>query len=355
MQYLSKTAIHSSGKGPATIYRIPGLIVTKKGTIITYCEGRTGRSDWSATEVVSRRSEDNAVSWSEETCLAHAPEGESLNNPVMIAGKDGTVHFLWQIRYRHTFYQKSTDDGISFSSPVEITSLFETYKTRNGIEWNVYALGPGHGIALENGRLVIPTWIAFGKGDDHGPACVSTIYSDDNGATWNAGDIVPWDEGCPNMNETAAVQLSDGRVMLNIRNHCKENLRATSISKDGASDFSQYRLEQSLPDPICFGSIAQLPLPDKLALVFCNCKTHPCKENFFTRSRENLTVQLSFDDGESWCHSRFLEQCSGYSDIFASPDGKWIYCYYEHDHADLIHSEPRHLTLAKFNLEWLQD
>ncbi len=64
---------------------------------------------------------------------------------------------------------------------------------------------------------------------------------------------------------------------------------------------------------------------------------------------------MSNDDGENWTVSRKLEERSGYSDIAVSPDGKWIYCYYEHDCADILHTEPRHLTLAKFNAEWLKD
>ena len=45
MQFLSKTAIHTSGKGPSLIYRIPGIIVTARDTILTCCEGRSGQSD----------------------------------------------------------------------------------------------------------------------------------------------------------------------------------------------------------------------------------------------------------------------------------------------------------------------
>lgn len=355
MQFLSKTSIHTSGKGLYPIYRIPGLIVTAKGTIITYCEGRTGRSDWSAGAVVSRRSGDEGASWSDEICLSEAPAGESVNNPVMISGKDGKVFFLWQICYRRTFFQVSCDDGMTFSDPIEITPVFEAYRTLHKMEWNVYALGPGHGIELSDGRLIVPVWISYGKGNEHGPACVSTIYSDDSGATWKAGEIVPWDEGCPNMNETAAVELSDGRVMLNIRNHSKEFLRATSISSDGYSRFSSYHLEEALPDPICFGSMVKGFFDGAYGVLFCNCDVLPCKENFYSTERKNLTVKLSLDNGNTWKTSRLLELRSGYSDISVSNNGNWIYCFYEHDCSDIIHTEPRHLTFAKFNLEWLKN
>lgn len=354
MQFLSKTAIHTSGKGPSLIYRIPGIIVTARDTILTCCEGRSGQSDWSGEAIVSRRSEDGGLSWSEERCLVSGL-GESVNNPVMIAGNDGLVHFLWQTRYRRTFYQRGLDDGRSFSPPREITRVFDTYRTRDGIRWNVYALGPGHGIQTGGGRLVQPVWISFGEGDSHGPAVVSSIYSEDNGETWQAGEVIPWDDRCPNMNETTAAELSDGRVLFNIRNHSPEFLRAVSVSPDGFSRFSPCRLDPALPDPICFGSLAAASIEGKHTLLFSNCGVRPCRENFYSRARRNLTVRLSRDDGETWPVSRRLEIGAGYSDMAVSRDGKWFYCYYEHDCSDILHSEPRHLTLAKFNLEWLED
>ena len=354
MQFISKTAIHRSGQGPCRIYRIPGVIATPRNTVITYCEGRAGQSDWSGQMILSRRSEDGGVTWSEERCLA-AGEGEPVNNPVMIAGRDGTVHFLWQKNYRRTFYQRSLDDGKTFSAPREITGIFSGYRTKYGIDWNVYALGPGHGIETSAGRLVQPVWVSFGEGNSHGPACVSSIYSEDGGETWQIGEIVPWDEGCPNMNETTAAELSDGRVLFNIRSDCPESVRATSVSPDGFSGFGPYRLEMALPDPVCFASLVSSRAEGRHALLFSNCAVKPERENFYSRQRRNLTVRLSFDDGDTWPLSRKLAERAGYSDMAASPDGKWFYCYYEDDCSDVLHSEPRCLTLAKFNLEWLAD
>lgn len=352
MQAINKISVFTSHKSKHPIYRIPGIVVSTNDVIITYCEGRMAVSDWSTKSIVMKRSLDGGQTFEDEQVIASSPTGEAVNNPVMIASKDGTIHFLWQILYRRTFYQKSTDDGKTFTKPIEITSIFDSYKDI-GLNWNVYALGPGHGIEMSNNTLVIPVWIATGHGDDHGPACVSTIYSKDNGVTWKTGEVVAYDDNCPNMNETTCAELSDKSLMLNIRNHSPIYRRAISISKTGYSNFSPYTLDHTLSDPICFGSIASGKLDSKDVIAFVNCANYPNVNNFYNRERKNLTLRLSYDDAKTWAFSREIELRAGYSDIAFSNDQQWIYCFYEHDVEDIYKSEPRHLTLAKVNLDWI--
>lgn len=60
--------------------------------------------------------------------------------------------------------------------------------------------------------------------------------------------------------------------------------------------------------------------------------------------RENLTLKLSRDDGQSWPVSRTLEAGpSAYSDLAVLPDGT-VLCFYE---------AGNELKLARFNLAWL--
>ena len=57
---------------------------------------------------------------------------------------------------------------------------------------------------------------------------------------------------------TAAVELADGRVMLNIRHESEPRLRGVSISPDGVTGWSKVRFDGALPDPVCFGSLVRL-------------------------------------------------------------------------------------------------
>ena len=55
-----QTPVFVSGKGGYHIYRIPALVVSKKGTLLAFCEGRkTGRGDHGDLDLILKRSTDN--------------------------------------------------------------------------------------------------------------------------------------------------------------------------------------------------------------------------------------------------------------------------------------------------------
>jgi sialidase-1 len=274
-----------------------------------------------------------------------SPDGEiTVNNPVAIVDRPGgTVHFLYCVEYGRCFYTRSDDEGATFARPVEITAALEPL--RKQYDWKVLATGPGHGIQLKNGRLVVPVWLSTGTGGHaHRPSCVTTIVSDDHGKTWTAGAIVVNDPRLANPSESAVVELSDGRVMLNIRHESKPHFRAVSISPDGAADWSAPRLDDALPEPICMASLVRLP-GTKSRILFSN------PNNPIGRERKNVSVRLSYDDGKTWPVTKSLEPGPrGYSDLAVGPDGT-IYCFYERGKT----SPARALCLARFNLEWLTD
>jgi len=151
----------------------------------------------------------------------------------------------------------STDDAATFSKPVDITGTFE--RCRDEYEWKVIATGPGHGTQLDNGRLIVPVWLSDGTGGHaHRPSIVSVIYSDDHAKTWQRGDVVVRHPELKNPSETLAVQLSDGRVMLNIRNESSEHRRAVSYSNNGATGWTAPVFHNELVEPVCMGSMTRL-------------------------------------------------------------------------------------------------
>lgn len=115
------------------------------------------------------------------------PGVTTYNNIVPIVDEDeSVVHFLFCSSYARACYMRTADDGDTFTDPVEITETFEGY--RDEYDWKVIATGPGHGIKHSGGRLIVPVWLSDGTGGHaHRPSIVSTIYSDDGGATWERG------------------------------------------------------------------------------------------------------------------------------------------------------------------------
>jgi sialidase-1 len=357
-----KTDLFTAGEGRYALYRIPGMVHTANGTLLAYCEARKNAgSDWGAIDVWLRRSTDHGKTWEAARQIVEPPAGPknpvavrqglgrdgevTVNNPVAIADrKAGVVHFLFCVEYARCYYMRSEDDGRTFSRPVEITRTFE--KFRPEYAWQVLATGPGHGIQLRTGRLVIPVWLSTGTGGHaHRPSCVSTLYSDDGGRTWERGEIVVNHPTLVNPSETAAAELTDGRVLLNIRHEGKEQRRAFSISPDGAREWSPVALDPALPDPVCMGSLARVPGGP---LLFSN------PHNGESRERKNLTVKLSEDDGKTWPAAAVLEPGpSGYSDLAAARDGT-VYCFYERGATGTRATQPAALTLARFNLAWVR-
>ena len=369
-QFESKRLFEGNTAG-YKLYRIPGIIVTRKGSILAYTEARrTGSGDWDSIDILMRRSTDAGRTFSPQRVIAHAPgrierspvaierkqsrpDDVTYNNPVAIADSNGDVHFLFCVEYMRAFYMRSDDDGNAFSRPVEITSAFDAFRPEYA--WRVLATGPGHGIQLRNKRLLVPVWLSLAtEGNGHHPSVNATIFSDDDGKTWHRGDIaVANTPEFPDPNESAAVELEDGTVMLNVRTEAKENRRTVVVSKDGATHWSAPRLDQSLPDPICFASIARF----RHHLLFVNPDnlTRADGRDLRSRDRVNLTVRLSDDDGAHWIAKRTIEPgATGYADLAVMPGGT-ILCLYEKVTKEPDGSTKHGEMLARFNLEWLTE
>ena len=370
---LRQTELWHENEGGYRMYRIPGIVVTKAGTILAYAEARRhSGNDWDTIDIVMRRSTDGGNTFSEQEVVAHAPnvprstvalerkqanpEDVTYNNPIAIADRNGTVHFLFCREYARVYYMRSNDDGRSFSAPREITSIFGQYRSR--FNWRVVATGPGHGIQLANGRLLIPVWMALGtEGNGHHPSINATIFSDDDGRTWGAGDIaVPNTSETPDPNETTAVQLVDGSVMLNVRTQSAEHRRTIVTSRNGSSNWSQPHFQQDLPDPICFASLLRFSTTrtaSKNRLLFSNPDnlSRADGKNEISRDRRNLTIHLSYDEGKTWPVKKTVEGgSSGYSDLALLPGGT-VLCLYEAG-GEFPHER---LVLARFKLGWLTD
>ncbi|MBU3812851.1 MAG: glycoside hydrolase, partial [Candidatus Niameybacter stercoravium] len=173
MSKLVSVNIENYNEGRFKSYRIPGIVISSKGTIIVYYETRlSAYDDWSAMGIGMKRSTDQGKTFSKRQMIAIS-EDLAVNNPVMIASQDGRIHFLWQKDYRQLFYQVSTDDGLTFSDPVSILDAVTAFKEEYC--WSLFAIGPGHGIEMRNGRLVVPIWLARGEGNNHYPTQVSTL------------------------------------------------------------------------------------------------------------------------------------------------------------------------------------
>ncbi len=297
-------------------HRIPGIVVTRRGTVIIYCEARTGiteyslydKNDWCLMDIYCQRSTDGGETFGEPIYLARGTERfATVNNPVMIVGNDNVLHLLFCRNYgmhgAGIWYRRSTDDGLTWSPERELTE-FAASTPHNRI-----AFGPTHGICTRDGRLMTAVWMTE-------PAHSYVFYSDDNGRTWAVS--APADA---NTNETNVAELSDGSILLNSR---ATPFRLVTVSPDGISGWSPTRPVRQLPDPSCCAGMTTVRVEGlQEALLFVNCAS--------TEGRTHVTLRCSFDDGNTYPKSVLIsEQEGGYADV--AVDGKGcIYVLYESD------------------------
>lgn len=303
-------------------FRIPSVIVTPKGTVLAFCEGRKkSRSDTGDIDLLLKRSTDSGKSWSPTTVVWNDADNVCGNPCPVVDAKTGTIwllltHNLGQDTEakivagtskgtRTVWVTHSTDDGVTWAQPTEIT------KSVKKAGWTWYATGPGVGIQLRSGRLLIPCDSMSEGGrvlESH------VILSDDGGRSWRLGGIVG-----PGCNECQAIERSDGSVLLNMRSYLPGNRRQIAVSTDGGESFTKPIPDAALIEPVCQASILRLPDVAR-GVIFSNPAS---------TKREKMTVRLSRDDGKTWPHAAILQAGpAAYSCLTVLRDGQ-IGCLYE--------------------------
>lgn len=339
-----------SGEGGYHTYRIPALITATDGTLLAFCEGRkNSRYDAGDIDLLLRRSTDGGATWGPvQVIWDDGPNtagnpcpvvdertgriwmtstrnlGEDIESEILAETGEGT-RTVW------VFY--SDDHGATWSKPREITA---DVKRDN---WTWYATGPGVGIQLESGRLVIPCDHAVAGTKRYGS---HAIYSDDGGASWKIGGVIP-----DRVNECQVVEMADGSLLLNMRSYHRLNRRAVARSTDGGLTWSELWHDDALVEPVCQASflrytLARDPQHNRNRVLFLN----PAATN-----RTNMTLRLSYDEAATWPVSRVLHAGpSAYSSIAILPNGQIGTLYECGDD-----SPYQAIRFGRVDLRWLTD
>jgi sialidase-1 len=326
-------------------YRIPSLIVTPKGTILAFAEARkANKSDFGHIETVLRRSSDGGTSWSPIQVVASDGENAVQNPTTVIDRSNGTVWLMLiridgakyknekdlvasAARTRSVWVTRSRDDGATWEKPRDIT------ESVCRPDWRDCVPGPGVGIQMRSGRLVIPA-CHFTVGSSMDDAVNAPMVSDDHGATWKLGGDTD-----PKMDESHVVELSDGSLLLNMRSNRGLGRRGTALSRDGGMSWSKVTDDPTLVEPVCEGCLIRY---SDATLLFSN----PANEK---RGRSRLTVRASYDEGKTWPLAKLLHAGpSAYSCLAVLPD-RTIGCLYEHG----VKSPAATITFARFSFGWL--
>jgi len=318
-------------------YRIPSLITAPNGDLIAAIDERVpscadlrGSAD---INIVQRRSTDNGKTWGDIETVVDFPLGKSASDPSMIVDKETGEVFLFynymdfenekDVYYLHVV--KSEDNGKTWSEPQDITSQIAKPEWHNDFKF----ITSGRGTQTTSGRL-LHTLVNLNSG-------LHLFASDDHGKSWFLIDtaIKPADE-------SKVIELSDGRYMINSRVNTKEGHRYVHISNDEGKTWETSPV-QELKDPGNNASIIRYNVEgknDKTRLLFSNSNN--------PKSRENLTVRISYDEGKTWSEGKTVyEGPAAYSDLTVLENGE-IGVFFEAD--DYTKN-----LFTSFTLEWLTD
>ena len=317
-------AVRKAGDDNVHTYRIPGIMTTDKGTLISVYDIRYKHSgDLPANiDVGMSRSTDGGRTWQPMKIIMDmgAPhENNGVGDPSVLfdpVTKKIWVAALWSKGNRSIAGSEpglspdttgqfvlvsSDDDGLTWSQPYSITSQV---KDPN---WHLYFNGPGNGIAMQDGTLVFPSQY-WDESKKPGIPHSSVIYSKDHGKTWQSGVGAK-----SNTTESQVVETTPGTLMLNMRDN-RGKFRSVSTTPDlGKTWVEHFTSYKALIDPVCMASIIKATVDadgnNKDILFFSNVHSQ--------RGRFDMSIRASTDLGNSWPESRVLlideRECYGYS------------------------------------------
>jgi sialidase-1 len=336
---------------------LPAITVAMDGSVLLF------RDDRPKGVILVSRSEDGGKTWSPaitvgELVVVGADDKKYAENfgksiigiPVVDETTGDVMIFTSSMKSANILY-RSSDHGKSWKQenilihPDENGWFSSTCSTCEA------------GITLRygknRGRLLVPTRVFVEYvNKEHGRKYFgqhygSAIYSDDHGKTWHHSEPLP-EKGT---GETGLVELSDGRIYYNSRNHIRPGNRSIAWSHDGGETWKEHYVSKYLPDGPsdvygCKGGLVRLPLDDRDIVIY----TSPRNAKGDRRNQEDtmLVVRASLDGAKTWPVARPIEGGpEGYSWLAAGRKGT--------PSEGMIYALTWDKDLVRFNLAWIMD
>lgn len=346
-------------------YRIPALLhIPNVNILLAFAEKRSGLRDEDATKLYMREgtydNPSNKFQWKEVKAIQSATkEGYRSMNPCPVYEKNTNTIFLFFIAVENhkseqdqidqnknaarLYYVTSADHGQNWSEPSK--DLTDSFKR----DWATFALGPGHGIQLSNGCLIIPANAHVKESDKQVRVHAFTFFSEDRGKTWQLGSFVSGEEcgECQvamvheyKVSSCKCCKVSNCRqplIYCNARSNKngEKQYRVETFSRDGGKTFTEGKLVKQLVEPPqgCHGSVISFP-----SSVVLRVKNYSEVEKYHdgqgnnsqefdiilfshttnTKSRNDLGIYLATYSGKSpiWTNPWVISagKC-GYSDL----------------------------------------
>ena len=260
--------VRDRGDDGVFLYRIPGLVKTKEGTLIA-CYGarwKKGKDVPNDVSVCISRSRDGGRTWGPMQVVMDmdqwggaSRENNGVDDPCLLLDET-TGELLIFAGWRHVgsptpaqaqtikggydptalsqmLLSRSGDDGATWSAPENLSPQLKDPT------WISMIPGPGIGITLEDGTLAVP--IQFEEAD--GIPSASIIWSRDHGATWQRGQ----GRIKRRVNEAQIAETEPGTIMINARDRSISGRRAVYTTTDLGDHWTKHPTDSTLAECFC--------------------------------------------------------------------------------------------------------
>ena len=349
------TTLFKKGDYNSKYFRIPALICTSNGTILAAADRRydhpadLGKGK-TRIDVIVRRSEDLGATWSEPITIGNVASDTSANhsdsygdaffinchNGDVLCGfvkEPGTAQK--QPRGKTVIY-RSKDDGKTW------IEQFGFLPTEAGIQNADRGFAAsGQGLTLRHGanagaKKLMFAYIQWNNASGGNGLSVTAMVSDNDGQSFYAsGNVKPSPDN--NIDETKAIELSDGSIMLNHRKGVSQGKRAWSKSTDGGNKWTYQGIDQEVLDPGNNADFTRYEFngkhikTDKYILMI-NANANADGKWFFTRKNHRIRLtDNEFKNGNGTATGKYTydkqlviggeKLFSGYPTITTLPDG----------------------------------
>lgn len=358
------TYIHRTGDDGSKYWRIPAIVRTKDGTIITACDKR-GDSNADLAEPIQiaiRISHDDGYTFEPTKIIAGTGKEDAkkygYSDPSLVCDREtGAVLCVFNAGNRfqsstptnqiRQVYCISYDNGQSWSDPIDFTSQIYGSECDDLVRktWNAVFIVSGSGIQLRDGTIMFPVVTRKDYNTREQEYPIHMIWTKDLGKTWTFGA-----QSCTGGDETKVVELNNGSLLVSIRHkpaNASDSKRIFAVSHDKGHHWEYPVNRHDFIDPGCNGDIKRytstLDGYDKDRLIHTN--------QYHVSSRRNLTIKISYDEGNTWKYVKSLDPAlSAYSAVAIANNGD-ILVYYEKEHSEKGYD----MALMRVTLDYITD
>lgn len=256
----------------------------------------------------------------------------TVTGNIHLAAPDGATNHLREFQTSYLVVSSSTDDGVTWTDPVDITHQVKE-------PWMKFlGTGPGSAIQLKHGphagRILVPIYFNNASAPS-GVYSSAVIYTDDK-KTWyrssspNDGRVLSGisitaktlTSRSGAMHEATIVEQQDGSITMFMRNPGNRVLR--SISTDGGETWSSPSPMPQVPEifsqPNAIAAVD--PITGDQVTVFSNASRRYTGDAGRTNERGSGRLRLSENGGDSWQYNRtFRADNFVYSSMAQLPNG----------------------------------